>query len=74
VAASGVAPGGLSAFGRFSSGWLVYRYVDSWQAETLKKPYKPGFPFSKWTTNLIKYTKSPDGRGLRCNQGGVETD
>jgi hypothetical protein len=38
VAASGVAPGGLSVFGRFSSGWLVYRYVDSWQAETLKKP------------------------------------
>ena len=38
-----------------------------------KRP-EPGFPFSKWTTNLIKCTKSPYGRGLRCDQGGVEAD
>jgi hypothetical protein len=61
--------------GSFIVMWIVGKLnVDSWQAETLKKPYKPGFPFSKWTTNLIKCTKSPDGRGLRCDQGGVETD
>jgi hypothetical protein len=36
--------------------------------------FRPGFPFSKWTTNLIKCTKSPYGSGLRCDQGGVEAD
>src|SRR5208337_5657957 len=32
----------------------------------------PGFPFSKWTTNLIKGDKSPDGRGFGCEWGGAE--
>ena len=29
--------------------------------------YQPGFPFSKWTTNLIKYEKSPDGCRFGCD-------
>src|SRR5215471_14647130 len=32
----------------------------------------PGFPFSKWTTNLIKCAKSPDKCGFGCDCGGQE--
>lgn len=31
-----------------------------------------GFPFSKLSSNLIKYAKSLDGRGLGYDRGGVE--
>src|SRR5262249_23503694 len=34
--------------------------------------FNPGFPFSKWTTNLIKCAKSPDKCGFGCDCGGQE--
>jgi hypothetical protein len=36
--------------------------------------YKPGFPFSKWITNLIKCAKSPDGRGFGFDRVGAEVE
>jgi hypothetical protein len=34
--------------------------------------FSPGFPLSKWTTNLVKPCKAFDGRGVGRDRGGVE--
>lgn len=34
----------------------------------------PGFPFSKWTTNLIKCEKCPDRPGFGWGWGGAEVE
>jgi hypothetical protein len=33
---------------------------------------KPGFPLSKWTTNLIRCAKGPDRQGFGRGWGGAE--
>ena|SRR5208282_3401147 len=52
--------------------WVVGKDGVLVDAEGIVPGLKPGFPFSKWTTNLIRCTKSPDRQGFGCGRGCAE--
>ena len=49
-----------------------YAGLTAWDCHTTG--VRPGFPFSKLITNLIRLGKAIDRRGFEYDQGGVEVE